>query len=150
MSGPVHVYQVFIGCKVSDAWQALVDGEQTEQYYYGTKVESDWTDGADLRYLYPDGTVAADGKVIAIDPPRRLEMTFQPRWDPATEAAGPARLVWLVDEAEGTTRVTVELYDLMPGTREFDEFVGGLTLIVSGLKTLLETGRRLVAAESVR
>lgn len=146
MSRPVHIYQVFIGCKVNDAWQALVDGEQTQRYYYGTKVESEWNEGADLRYLYPDGTVAADGKVIAIDPPHRLEMTFHPRWDPETEAAGPARMVWLVEEAEGTTRLTVELYDLTPGTRAYDDFVGGLPLIVSGLKTLLETGRPLAAA----
>ena len=145
MSGPVHVYQVFIGCKVNDAWQALVDGEQTQHYYYGTKVESAWNEGSELRYLYPDGTVAADGNIIAIDPPNRLEITFHPRWDPEIDMAGPTRMVWLVEEAEGTTKLTVELYDVKPGTRTFEEFAGGLSMIVSGLKTLLETGRPLVA-----
>jgi DNA-binding transcriptional ArsR family regulator/uncharacterized protein YndB with AHSA1/START domain len=146
MSGPVHVYQVFIGCKVADAWQALVDGDKTQRYYYGTRVESEWGEGDDLRYLYPDGTVAADGRVIAISPPNRLEISFHPRWDPAAEAAGPARMVWLVEEVNGTTRLTVELYDLDPATAAFGEFVGGLPMIVSGLKTLLETGRPLVSA----
>lgn len=145
MSGPVHVYQVFIGCKVNDAWQALVDGEQTQHYYYGTKVESDWNEGSELRYLYPDGTVAADGNVIAIDPPNRLEMTFHPRWDPEIDAAGPTRMVWLVEEADGTTKLTVELHEVKPGSRTFADFVDGLPMIVSGLKTLLETGRPLVA-----
>lgn len=146
MSGPVHVYQVYIGCKVNDAWQALVDGEQTQHYYYGTKVESDWEQGSELRYLYPDGTVAADGEVIAIDPPNRLEMTFHPHWDPEIDAAGPTRMVWMVEEADGTTKLTVELYEVKPGTRTFDDFVGGLPMIVSGLKTWLETGRSLAAA----
>lgn len=148
MSGPVHIYQVYIGCQVVDAWQALVDGEQTQRYYYGTRVESDWSPGSDLRYLYPDGAVAADGKVIAIDPPNRLEMSFQPRWDPEIESSGPARMVWLVEEVSGTTRVTVEVYDLTPGTRAYEDFVGGLPMIVSGLKTLLETGRPLVAVRA--
>lgn len=145
MSGPVHVYQVFINCKVADAWDALVDGDQTEQYYYGTRVESDWAPGADLRYLYPDGSVAADGQVLAIDPPNRLEITFHPRWDPEIDAAGPAKMVWLVEEASGATKLTVELYQLEAGSRTFDEFVGGLPFIVSGLKTLLETGKPMMA-----
>ena len=146
MSGPVHIYQVYIGCRVNDAWQALVDGRQTQQYYYGTKVESEWNEGSDLRYLYPDGTVAADGTVVAIDPPNRLEMIFHPRWDAEIEKGGPARMVWLVEESNGATRLTVELYDLVPGSRSYDDFVGGLPMIVSGLKTLLETGKPLVAA----
>lgn len=146
MSDPVHVYQVFIGCKINEAWQALVDGEQTQHYYYGTKVESEWNEGSELRYLYPDGKVAADGSVVAIDPPNRLEMTFHPRWDPEIEKAGPARMVWSLEEANGTTRLTVEVYDLVPGSRSYNDFVGGLPMIVSGIKTLLETGRPLIAA----
>ena len=145
MSGPVNVYQVFIGCKVTDAWQALVDGDQTVRYYYGTRVESDWNPGSELRYVYPNGTVAANGTVIAIDPPNRLEITFHPRWDPELEAGGPARMVWLVEEVGETTRLTVELYELEVGSKAYSELVGGLPFIVSGLKTLLETGRPMVA-----
>jgi hypothetical protein len=55
-------------------------------------------------------------------------------------------MVWVVEEANGATRLTVELYDLVPGSRSFKAFVGGLPMIVSGLKTLLETGKSLVAA----
>jgi DNA-binding transcriptional ArsR family regulator/uncharacterized protein YndB with AHSA1/START domain len=145
MSAPVHVYQVFIGCKIDDAWRAITDGDQTVQYYYGTRVESDWNPGSSISYTYPDGSVAADGEVIAIDEPRRLDMTFHPRWDPETEKGGPVRMVWNVDEADGAVRLSVEIYDLVPGTRAFDEFTGGISYIVSGLKTLLETGRSLQA-----
>jgi hypothetical protein len=54
-------------------------------------------------------------------------------------------MVWNVDEADGAVRLSVEIYDLVPGTRAFDEFTGGISYIVSGLKTLLETGRPLQA-----
>lgn len=146
MSGPVHVYQVFIGSQVEDVWRALIDGEQTQQYYFGTKVDSAWEVGSEIRYTYQDGSLAADGRVNGIDPPNRLDITFHPRWDPEIEAAGPTRMVWLIESINGMTRLSVELHEVTPGSRAFDEFVGGLPMIVSGLKTFLETGRPLAAA----
>jgi uncharacterized protein YndB with AHSA1/START domain/DNA-binding transcriptional ArsR family regulator len=146
MSGPVHVYQVFIGCPVDDVWRAIIDGQFTEQYYFGTKVDSEWEVGSDIKYFYPDGSIAADGRVNEIDAPHRLDMTFHPRWDPEIEAAGPTRMVWLVESVNGMARLSVELHDVTPGSRTYEEFVGGLTMIVSGLKTLLETGKPLAAA----
>ncbi|HKX75054.1 MAG TPA: SRPBCC domain-containing protein [Acidimicrobiia bacterium] len=145
MAEPVHVYQVFIGCKVDDAWRAITDGQITQHYYYGTIVESDWLPGSPLRYLYPDGSVAADGEVIAVDPPHRLEMTFQPHWDPEFERQGPVRMVWDLQAANGSVKLTVQLFDLEPGSRLYEDFTGGISYIVSGLKTLLETGRPLAA-----
>src|SRR5215216_6148827 len=69
-----HVYSIYINADPHRVWQALTDGEDTVQYYYGTRVISDWKPGSPLRYDYPDGTVAADGEVVAVDPPKRLEM----------------------------------------------------------------------------
>ncbi len=146
MSEPSHVYQAYIRCHPEEAWNAIVDGDQTRQYYYGTRVESAWGPGQPVRYLSPSGDVVADGEVIAIDPPKRLEMTFHPRWDPELEAEGPVRTVWLVDESQGLTRVTVEYYDLEPGSRTYADFVGGIPFIISGMKTLLETGEGLGGA----
>jgi DNA-binding transcriptional ArsR family regulator/uncharacterized protein YndB with AHSA1/START domain len=146
VSRPVHVYEIFIGCKIADAWKALTDGDQTVQYYYGTRVESDWQPSSPVTYTYPDGRIAADGTVIAVEEPNRLELSFHPRWDPAIELSGPVRMVWNLEEAEGAVRLSVEFYDIHPGTRIYDDFTGGIAYIVSGLKTLLETGRPLAAA----
>jgi DNA-binding transcriptional ArsR family regulator/uncharacterized protein YndB with AHSA1/START domain len=145
MSGPVHVYQVFVGCRVDEAWRALTDGDLTERYYYGTRVSSDWKPGSTVLYTYPDGSVAADGEVLFVEAPNRLELSFHPRWDPEMEKAGPVRMVWLVEELNDAVRIAVELYDIEPGSRIHDEFSGGIAFIVSGLKTLLETGRPLAA-----
>lgn len=142
---PVHVYQTYIRCDPSAAWRAITDGDHTVAYFYGTRVESEWSEGSTVRYLAPDGGVVADGTVIAVDAPTRLEMTFHAHWDPQLEAEGPARMVWLVEEQNGLTRLTVEYYDLAEGGYALRDFREGLPLIVAGMKTLLETGKPLAA-----
>ena len=107
---------------------------------------SDWKPGSKLHYDYPDGTVAADGEVIAVDPPRRLEMSFLGRWDPELEAEGPVRQVWELEAAESATKLTVTTIGLKAGSRLAEEFGNGIIYIVSGLKTLAEAGRTAVPA----
>lgn len=143
MTTPDHVYETLIRCHPEHAWAAITDGDQTVQYYYGTRVESDWEVGAPITYYYPDGSVAADGEILAIAPPHRLEMSFHARWDDELEDEGPVRMVWLLDDADGLTRVRVEFHGLVPGSATDEDFRGGIPFIVSGLKTLLETGAPL-------
>jgi uncharacterized protein YndB with AHSA1/START domain len=143
MDKPTYVYQVYIKCRPEDAWKAIVDGDMTVQYFYGNRVESEWTPGAPVRYLAGDGTVVSDGEVLAIEPGKRLDMTFHARWDDALEAEGPVRNVWEVDEADGLTRVRCEYYELAPDSKRYTDFSGGVPYIMSGMKTLLETGKPL-------
>jgi uncharacterized protein YndB with AHSA1/START domain/DNA-binding transcriptional ArsR family regulator len=149
MAAPIdstdHVYSIFINAAPERIWHAITDSDDTVQYYYGTRVVSDWQRGSHIRYDYPDGTVAADGEVIAIDPPKRLEMTFLARWDPELEAEGPVRQVWELEPAEAATKLTVTTIGLKAGSRMAEEFGNGMIFIVSGLKTLAEGGRTTVA-----
>jgi DNA-binding transcriptional ArsR family regulator/uncharacterized protein YndB with AHSA1/START domain len=141
MSEPTHIYQTYIKCEPEQAWNAIVDGDLTVNYFYGTRVASDWEPGSTISYTYPDGSVAADGEVIAIDHGKRVEMTFLARWDPELEAEGPAHMAWIVETDAGLTRVTVEYYDLDPSSKRLQDFAVGLPYIVGGMKTLLETGK---------
>ncbi len=144
MAGPVHIYQVYIGAPQRAVWDALTDGDQTVEYFYGTRVESDWAEGSTLRYTDRDGNVVADGKVLAIDAPHRMEITFVAYWDPELTAEGPAREVWQVDAAgEQASKLTIELYDVAEGDRRHTDYTSGFPFIASGLKTLLETGQPL-------
>ena len=144
MSGkPSHVYQAYIAAEPKEVWEAITNGDYTVRYFYGTRVESEWIEGSEVRYLGSDGSVVADGRVIAIDPPHRLEYTFLPHWDPELEAEGPARQVWLVEEANGASKLTVELYDTPVDSKRFSDFSGGFPYIISGLKSVLETGQSL-------
>lgn len=141
-----HVYSIFINAPPERIWQAITDGDDTVQYYYGTRVRSEWNPGSQIRYDYPDGTAAADGEVIAVDLPKRLEMTFLARWDPELEAEGPVRQVWELEPADTATKLTVTTIGLKPGSQMAEEFGNGMIFIVSGLKTLAEGGRTAVPA----
>lgn len=146
MTVPTHIYQAYIKATPDRVWQAIVDGDVTVDYFYSTRVKSQWNPGSEIHYAFPDGTLAAKGTVLAIEPGRRVEMTFLPLWDPELEAEGGAREVWLVEEEEGdVTKLTIELHDLSPDSKTFGNFVEGLPHIVSGMKTLLETGVPLSA-----
>ena len=148
MSAPDHVYSVFIKAAPERVWRAITDGVETEQYYYGTRVGSEWKPGSRITYDYPDGSVAADGEVLEVDPPRRLAMTFHARWDPEIEAEGPVRMTWEIEPAEGggASKLTVITSGLKAGSKTEREFTGGIVYIVSGLKTYVETGVPMAAA----
>jgi uncharacterized protein YndB with AHSA1/START domain len=141
-----HVYTVFIKAPPERVWRAITDGDDTVRYYYGTRVVSDWAVGTSIRYDYPDGSVAADGEIMSIDPGREVTMTFHPRWSPEIDAEGPVRMIWSVEGTDdGGSRLTVTS-GLVPGSRTDAEFRDGVAFIVSGLKTLVETGAPLAAA----
>jgi DNA-binding transcriptional ArsR family regulator len=148
MAAPIHIYATYIRATPEAIWRAITDGDETVRYYYGTRVSSGWTVGSPLSYLYPDGSVAADGEVLAVDPPHRLEMSFHARWDPELEAEGPVTMTWQIEPAEGdrdgVSKLTVVTEGFSAGSRTESEFTGGIVWIVSGLKTVLETRTEMV------
>lgn len=145
MLAPDHVYSVIIRAEPERVWRAITDGVETERYYYGTTVESDWSKGGRIVYGYPDGSVAADGEVLEIEPGRKVTMTFHARWDPEIEAEGPVRMTWEVEPAgDGVSKLTVTTSGAREGGRVALDFSGGIVHIVSGLKTWVETGEALV------
>ena len=110
-----HVYSIYIKATPERVWRAITNGDDTVGYYYGTRVASDWTAGVAVEYAYPDGSIAADGEVLEIDPGRAVVMSFLPRWSPEIEAEGPVRMVWLVEPTDdGGPRLTVTSA-LIPG-----------------------------------
>ncbi len=145
MDKPAHVYKAYILATVEDVWTAIVDGDKTVQYFYGTRVSSDWQPGSSMNYYDANGGLVSEGSVIAIDPPSRLEFTFHALWDPAVSSELPVREVWSIREVNGMAELTIELYDTAPGSAAYEDFVNGFPYIVSGLKSLLETGKGLPA-----
>ncbi len=140
---PDHIYSVYVKASPERVWRAITDGVETEQYYYGTRVGSEWKQGSRITYDYPDGSTAADGEVLEIDPPRRLKMTFHARWSPEIEAEGPVTMTWEVEPGDdgSSSKITVVTSGIKSGSQTESEFTGGIVYIVSGLKTYLETGQ---------
>src|SRR5262245_12267041 len=141
-----HVYTIYINADPDRVWRAITDGDETAQYYYGTRVVSDWSVGSRVSYDYPDGKVAADGEVLVCDPGKRLEMTFRARWDPEVEAEGPIRHLWELEPEDGATKLTVTTRGIKKGSKNAESFGSGMIWIVSGLKTFVEGGRTAVPA----
>lgn len=146
MTPTKHVYQIYIRTTPERLWDAITDGRQTERYFYGTAVASDWQVGSALVYTYPDGRVAADGEVLAVDRPNSLTMEFNARWDEAISAEPPVRMTWAITPLDEMCRLTVTTDDLVAGSATAQSFEGGIVFIVSGLKSLLETGESIPAA----
>ncbi|MGI9528555.1 MAG: ArsR/SmtB family transcription factor [Acidimicrobiia bacterium] len=143
MDKPVHIYKTYIKATVDDVWHAITNPDMTAQYFFGTRVESDWTQGAAMTYAYPDGSLASTGHIIAIDAPTRLEFTFHAQWDDDLAAEGPCREVWSLAEVNGMIELTIELFDVAPDSKTYTDFTNGFPYIAAGLKSLIETGEAL-------
>ena len=102
--------------------------------------------GSPLTYAYDDGSIAADGEVLDIEPGRSVTMSFHPRWSPDLDAEGPVHMTWAVEPSDdGGSRLTVTSA-LIAGSKTEADFSGGVVYIASGLKTFLETGEPLAVA----
>jgi uncharacterized protein YndB with AHSA1/START domain/DNA-binding transcriptional ArsR family regulator len=143
MDKPVHIYKSYIRGTIEEVWGAITNPDKTKQYFYGTEVVSDWEVGSPLNYRYPDGSLASDGEILAIDPPKRLEFTFRALWEESLTTEGPAREVWHLAESNGMVELKIEIFEIGPLT--LDDFKEGLPYIVAGLKSLVETGEALPA-----
>jgi uncharacterized protein YndB with AHSA1/START domain/DNA-binding transcriptional ArsR family regulator len=142
---PRHLYEVFIKAPQERVWQAITNEEFTVRYFFGTRVRSELQPGSPFTYYSNDGSATlVEGEVIESDPPRRLVHTWRSLWSPEMAADAPSRLTWELEPAgEGVTRLRV-LHDEFDGeTATYREVGGGWMWVISGLKTLLETGEPL-------
>ena len=143
MEKPAHVYKSYIRATLEAVWDAIVNPDKTAQYFYGTRVESDWEVGSPMNYFYPDGRQASRGEVISIDPPNMMQFTFQAMWDEEMEAEGAANETWELTAMGDMVELKVSIYQI--GDKTLQDFKEGLPYIISGLKSLVETGRSLPA-----
>ena len=91
-----------------------------------------------------DGQLQIEGRIVEATPPRRLVQTFHAVWDDQVKADPESRVTWEIDDAmPGVSKVTVIHDDLVAGSATVEQVSGGWPLILSGLKTLLETGKGL-------
>jgi uncharacterized protein YndB with AHSA1/START domain len=155
----VQVYRVYIRATPQAIWDAITRPEWTQRFGYGGSAEYDLRPGGAYRSLTGEEMlahgapeVAVDGEVIEADPPHRLVQTWRMLMDPALAAEGFTRLTYDIKEGGGgvtTLTVTHDLTDaprnaaLLAGENESEGAGGGWNYVLSGLKTLLETGDRL-------
>ena len=141
---PDFLYVAWIGAAPERVWEAITSAAFTTRYFFGRSIESDWKTGSPWRLVMADGRTDCEGVVLAAEPPHRLELSWRVVWVEALRELEPTRVIWLIEPGGEVTRLTVAEYHppcLDPTFREGGR--RGWPMILSGLKTLLETGRSL-------
>jgi uncharacterized protein YndB with AHSA1/START domain/DNA-binding transcriptional ArsR family regulator len=142
------VFEVFIKTTPERLWEAITDPEQRKRYSFGVETRSDWTAGSEYSASVPGVVDIAAGQNIEVDPPRLLVQTFNALWSDEVRAQGTTRVTWEIEPVGTSCRLTVTHDQLPPGANA--ELYGGWPMILSGLKTLLETGELLDTPGSLR
>jgi uncharacterized protein YndB with AHSA1/START domain len=139
---PHTVYTIYVAATPEKVWQALTTAEFSRKYFSGFAVELEEKVGGHFVLRAPDGSEHITGEVIACDPSRRLTVTFNVNWPGLIEALGETLVTYDIEQCGEAVRLTMT----EAGDREIDDDIysggrAGWPAILSGLKSLLETGK---------
>jgi uncharacterized protein YndB with AHSA1/START domain len=142
-------FEIYIKTTPERLWEAIVDPELRSKYSFGIGTHSEWTPGSEYRAEGGGGFEIAAGENLEVDPPRRLVQTFQALWSEDVKAAGSSRVTWEIEPVGDDSCRLLVTHDQLPEGAN-SELFGGWPMILSGLKTLLETGELLTTPGSLR
>ena len=137
------VYVTYIRTTPEKLWDALTKPEFTKQYWCETWQESDWKPGSSWKIMTPDGRVADNGEIIEIEPQRRLVVTWRHELKPEMREEGFSRLTYELEQVGTSVKLTVIHEIDLPDSKLIKAVSGGWPMILSSLKSLLETGESL-------
>lgn len=144
------VFEIYIRTTPERLWEAITDPEMRSKYTFGATVNSDWTPGSRYEMSARNGSVPlGEGENLEVDPPRRLVQSMVALWSDEVKSEGTSRITWEIEPiSDDSCRLTVTHDQLREGAH--DELYGGWPMILSGLKTLLETGEQLTTPGSLQ
>ncbi|HUR48036.1 MAG TPA: metalloregulator ArsR/SmtB family transcription factor [Acidimicrobiales bacterium] len=147
-AGMQKVFEIYIRTTPERLWDAITDPEIRAKYSFGVRPETDWTPGSSLRMVHPSrDEPLGEGVNLEVDPPRRLVQTMVAMWSDDVKAEGTSRVTWEIEPVGDSCRLTVVHDELREGANA--ELYGGWPMILSGLKTWLETGELLTTPGSL-
>jgi len=142
------VYEIYIKTTPTRLWEAITDPDIRAKYQFGVVVQSDWAAGSRMELGAPkaDGPLG-EGEVLEVDPPYRLVHTLRALWSDDVKDEGFSRVTWEIEAVGDSCRLRVTHDQLREGA--YGELYGGWPMILSGLKTWLETGELLTTPGSL-
>ncbi len=146
--GSMTVFEIYIKTTPERLWEAITDPGMRARYSFGVAVESDWTPGSSYRSGVPGVIEIASGENVEVEPPRLLVQTFTAHWSEAVESEGTSRVTWEIEPVGDSCALRITHDQLSENAN--GELFGGWPMILSGLKTLLETGEQLDTPGSLR
>ena len=142
------VFEIYIRTTPERLWAAITDPAIRAKYHFGAGVESTWSPGSAYALTHPGSErPLAEGENLVVDPPHRLVQSMRTLWSEDAEQEGTSRVTWEIQAVGDSCRLTVthdQLRDDAP-----PELYGGWPMILSGLKTWLETGQTLTTPGSL-
>ncbi|MFN8160350.1 MAG: SRPBCC family protein [Solirubrobacterales bacterium] len=142
------VFETYIKTTPQRLWEAITDPGMRASYSFGVRTESDWKAGSSYESAVPGVIEIASGENLEVDPPRRLVQSFNALWSDEVRGAGTSRVSWEIEPVGTSCRLRVT-HDQLPSDAN-PELFGGWPMILSGLKTLLESGDTLDTPGSLR
>jgi uncharacterized protein YndB with AHSA1/START domain len=146
--GSMTVFEIYIKTTPERLWEAITSEEMRKRYSFGVGTVSDWTPGSEYKSAVPGVVDIASGENLEVDPPRRLVQSFTALWSADVQQEGASRVTWEIEPVGTSCRLRVTHDQLGEGAN--NELYGGWPMILSGLKTLLETGEDLDTPGSLR
>ena len=134
------VYEIYIRTTPERLWESITDSEIRGKFQFGNRISSDWTADSCYEITNPKAPgLLVEGENLEVDPPRRLVQSFVALWRDEVKSEGTSRVTWEIGPiADDSCRLAVTHDRLREGANE--ELYGGWPMILSGLKTWLETG----------
>ena len=137
------VYVTYIRTTPAKQWEALTDPDFNRRYWFGIHCESDYKPGASWTMVASDGTITDAGEVLEAEPGKRLVITWRHEMRPELKAEGYTRCSFDIAADGDTTKLTIIHQIDRDGAKVIEAVSGGWPMILSSLKSLLETGTAL-------
>jgi uncharacterized protein YndB with AHSA1/START domain len=142
------IFEIYIRTTPDRLWEAITDPDIRSKYNFGAGVRSDWTPGARIEMGHPAApALLGDGEVLEVDPPRKLVHTMTALWSDEVKSEGASRVTWEIEQVADSCRLVVTHDQLREGAN--NQLYGGWPMILSGLKTWLESGELLTTPGSL-
>lgn len=143
------VFEIYIKTTPERLWEAITSSDMRRRYNFGVGIDTDWTPGSAYRGVHTMSPgPLCEGENLEVDPPRRLVQSFRALWSDDVKAEGTSRVTWEIEPVGDSCQLTVTHDQLREGANA--EIYGGWPQILSGMKTLLETGESLTTPGSLR
>jgi uncharacterized protein YndB with AHSA1/START domain len=147
MRKPEFVYVTYIETTPEKLWEALTSSEFSKRYWFNTELKTDWKVGSPFA-LVMDGTTTDVGEVLEFDRPRRLSYTFQHVTTEESRKEPPSKVVFNIERHGKLVKLTLTHEGFAEGSNLLDGISKGWPAILSGLKSLLESGTALAIPPS--
>lgn len=144
MSKPEFVYTTFIKTTPEQLWHALTDTAFTETYWFGCSLMSDWKVGSRM-HMDRGGEVLNECIILESDPPRRLAYSWLTVFDDEMKQERPSRVTFVIEPKQNAVMLTVTHEGFAEGSKTLPSISTGWPLVLSSLKSILETGQPLAA-----